>query len=69
MRKLLWALSIAGSGYGLLSILLVFADEGAAQNTEQLLQNIAWLLLSLACAVCPFLLATSIDNFRRGDGQ
>lgn len=28
MRKLLWALSIPGSGYGFLSSLLIFANEG-----------------------------------------
>lgn len=65
MKKIPWVLSALGGGYGILSVLLVFLNEGASLHADQLLQAVAWLLLAIAASVCPLVLALSIERLTK----
>ena len=64
MRKMLWAISIAGNGYALLLTLLFFLGGFSRGTPDDKIEMIALLLLAIACSVGPFLFATSIEKFR-----
>jgi hypothetical protein len=61
--KALWLLSVCGAGYGLLLLVISIATLEGRGDKE--VEFIAASALAMASSLCPFLLALSIERFRK----
>jgi hypothetical protein len=68
MKRILWILPIIGTAYGMLIIAANFGNEGIADPQAKLLEDIATILFGLACSVCPFVFAFSVDKVMKKEG-